>query len=101
METALVELINYLNQSRIPEASCSPRTAVLTTWQGRILQQNPSYVRQDSEEDGTRFTKRPPAHGESPSENVLTIPRKGTSPRTAMPRREELSSQEVMETGLK
>ena len=29
------------------------------------------------------------------------IPRKGTSPRTAMPRREELSSQEVMEMGLK
>lgn len=25
VETALVELINYLNQSRIPEASCSPR----------------------------------------------------------------------------
>ena len=33
VETALVELMNSLNQRRIPEASCSPRTAVLTTWQ--------------------------------------------------------------------
>lgn len=40
--------------------------------------------------------------GETPSRRTYqAIPRNGTSPRTAMPRREELSLQDVMEMGLK